>query len=147
MTPALTPAVLIGIADKLDARTEHFSPAEEAECKTIAYACRTLAAILEAPGKVSAERALELAAYYGGMAERATVTSWADTATLIREALASRARIAALESETARFKEWLLKIACLGNGDRFGNSDGNCMAIDALGGKAAAQALKGSGHG
>ena len=44
-----------------------------------------------------------------------------------------RARVAELEAQEACHKDALLKLACLGNGDRYGNSDGNVIAIRALG--------------
>jgi len=37
-----------------------------------------------------------------------------------------------LEAENKRLREALEKLARLGNGDRYGNSDGNCIAIAAL---------------
>lgn len=40
-----------------------------------------------------------------------------------------------LEAENAKLKEVLEKLARLGNGDRYGNSDGNMIARAALGEK------------
>lgn len=39
---------------------------------------------------------------------------------------------AALEAEIVRLRETLRKLACLGNGDSYGNSIGNCIAQEAL---------------
>ena len=39
---------------------------------------------------------------------------------------------AALEAEIVRLREALRKLACLGNGDSYGNSTGNCIAQEAL---------------
>jgi len=41
-------------------------------------------------------------------------------------------RIAKLEAENAKLREALEVLAKLGNGDHYGNSDGNCIAIAAL---------------
>ena len=38
----------------------------------------------------------------------------------------------ALEAEIVRLREALRKLACLGNGDSYGNSIGNCIAQEAL---------------
>jgi hypothetical protein len=38
----------------------------------------------------------------------------------------------ALQKENERFREALEKLARLGNGEHYGNSDGNCIAIEAL---------------
>jgi len=43
-----------------------------------------------------------------------------------------RADLAEREAEIAKLREYLHELACLGNGDIYGNSLGNCLAIEAL---------------
>ena len=43
-----------------------------------------------------------------------------------------RAENAALVEQNAKMREVLLRLACLGNGDQYGNSIGNCIAQEAL---------------
>ena len=43
-----------------------------------------------------------------------------------------RAQLAASESRAGRYRAALLKLACLGNGDCYGNSHGNVIAQEAL---------------
>ena len=45
---------------------------------------------------------------------------------------ALQARIAELEQQLAELREALEKLARLGNGDRYGNSEGNVIAQNAL---------------
>ena len=59
-----------------------------------------------------------------------------------RAAKAIRALLAerdALQAEVERLRDALERLACLGNGDRPGNSDGNVIAQQALTGKEAGQ--------
>ena len=46
--------------------------------------------------------------------------------------IAYRKRIAELEAQLAELREALEKLARLGNGDRYGNSEGNVIAQNAL---------------
>jgi hypothetical protein len=48
------------------------------------------------------------------------------------ELLRQHAEIERLQSVNAGLLEALKKLACLGNGDKYGNSDGNCIAIEAI---------------
>ena len=43
-----------------------------------------------------------------------------------------RAALAALAEQNERMRKVLLRLACLGNGDQYGNSIGNCIAQEAL---------------
>ncbi len=56
---------------------------------------------------------------------------WADAVT-IAEITKLRADLAEREAEIAKLREYLHELACLGNGDIYGNSIGNCLAIEAL---------------
>ena len=44
----------------------------------------------------------------------------------------SDTKIAALAEQNAKMRKVLLRLACLGNGDQYGNSIGNCIAQEAL---------------
>ena len=41
-------------------------------------------------------------------------------------------QLAALAEQNTKFRKVLLRLACLGNGDQYGNSIGNCIAQEAL---------------
>lgn len=41
-------------------------------------------------------------------------------------------QLSALAEQNAKFRKVLLRLACLGNGDQYGNSIGNCIAQEAL---------------
>ena len=41
-------------------------------------------------------------------------------------------QLAALAEQNAKMRKVLLRLACLGNGDQYGNSIGNCIAQEAL---------------
>lgn len=41
-------------------------------------------------------------------------------------------QLAALAEQNAKLRKVLLRLACLGNGDQYGNSIGNCIAQEAL---------------
>ena len=43
-----------------------------------------------------------------------------------------REQLAALAEQNAKMRKVLLRLACLGNGDQYGNSIGNCIAQEAL---------------
>jgi len=43
-----------------------------------------------------------------------------------------RAQLAASEARAERYRSALVVLACLGNGDRYGNSEGNAIARVAL---------------
>ena len=43
-----------------------------------------------------------------------------------------REQLAALAEQNAKTRKVLLRLACLGNGDQYGNSIGNCIAQEAL---------------
>lgn len=43
-----------------------------------------------------------------------------------------REQLAALAEQNTKFRKVLLRLACLGNGDQYGNSIGNCIAQEAL---------------
>ena len=45
---------------------------------------------------------------------------------------ACKEQLAALAEQNAKMRKVLLKLACLGNGDQYGNSIGNCIAQEAL---------------
>lgn len=104
MTPLPTPARLREIAnDEISAATISWP-------ETQAMA-RTLAALLESPGKVSGERALVLAAELSKMADDCLSISWGETATLVHEAIASRAKDARIEELTHDRDEWQARAA------------------------------------
>ena len=43
-----------------------------------------------------------------------------------------REQLAALAEQNEKMRKVLLRLACLGNGDQYGNSIGNCIAQEAL---------------
>ena len=43
-----------------------------------------------------------------------------------------REQLAALAEQNGKMRKVLLRLACLGNGDQYGNSIGNCIAQEAL---------------
>ena len=43
-----------------------------------------------------------------------------------------RVQLAALAEQNEKMRKVLLRLACLGNGDQYGNSIGNCIAQEAL---------------
>lgn len=45
---------------------------------------------------------------------------------------ACKEQLAALAEQNAKMRKVLLRLACLGNGDQYGNSIGNCIAQEAL---------------
>lgn len=45
---------------------------------------------------------------------------------------ACKEQLAALAEQNERYREALQKLACLGNGEQYGNSIGNCIAQEAL---------------
>ena len=84
-------------------------------------------------------------------AELATLSEQVDKLTKERDALRSRrceicgyleyerehtgclrVQLAALAEQNAKMRKVLLRLACLGNGDQYGNSIGNCIAQEAL---------------
>ena len=48
------------------------------------------------------------------------------------EDLRMKDQLAALAEQNEKFRKVLLRLACLGNGDQYGNSIGNCIAQEAL---------------
>ena len=48
------------------------------------------------------------------------------------EDLRMKEQLAALAEQNAKLRKVLLRLACLGNGDQYGNSIGNCIAQEAL---------------
>ena len=48
------------------------------------------------------------------------------------EDLRMKEQLAALAEQNAKMRKVLLRLACLGNGDQYGNSIGNCIAQEAL---------------
>ncbi len=66
-------------------------------------------------------------------------------ALLLRIRLAVEAEVLPLVREVEGLRSRLQQLACLGNGDRWGNSDGNRIAQSALGGKEALPPIA-SGH-
>ena len=52
------------------------------------------------------------------------------TAVRVNESL--RQQLADSQKQVNTARDYLERLACLGNGDRHGNSNGNCLAIEAL---------------
>lgn len=48
------------------------------------------------------------------------------------EDLRAKEQLAALAEQNEKYREALQKLACLGNGEQYGNSIGNCIAQEAL---------------
>ena len=48
------------------------------------------------------------------------------------EDLRAKEQFAALAEQNEKMRKVLLRLACLGNGDQYGNSIGNCIAQEAL---------------
>ena len=72
---------------------------------------------------MSVEREMSLAEWCAKLPSQHVVNR--ELATLTKQ-------LAALAEQNEKFREALQKLACLGNGEQYGNSIGNCIAQEAL---------------
>ena len=68
----------------------------------------------------------------GDMAEQQLAAKDADNKWLRSAVTLQAEQLAALAEQNEKLRKVLLRLACLGNGDQYGNSIGNCIAQEAL---------------